>query len=133
VPDAERLITEIERVLRPGGICFFSAGNRFSLIEPHYKLPLLSVVPKFVAHLYLRILGRGSRYHETHRSYWGLRRLVKKFELTDYTYRVVQNPEKYAADDMLTLGSIKHLFARVFVRVAYFLCPTYLWVLKKRC
>ena len=34
VPDAARLMDEIFRVLRPGGICFFSAGNRLSYMSP---------------------------------------------------------------------------------------------------
>jgi 2-polyprenyl-3-methyl-5-hydroxy-6-metoxy-1,4-benzoquinol methylase len=83
VPDAGKLMAQIYRVLKPGGVCFFSAGNRISLIEPHYRLPLLSVMPKWCAHGYLRLLGRGKYYYETHLTYWGLRRLVNRFELLD--------------------------------------------------
>src|SRR5579859_3379934 len=52
VPDSKRLLAEIHRVLRPGGVCFFAAGNRFVLIEGHYHLPLLAAIPKPLAHLY---------------------------------------------------------------------------------
>lgn len=72
VPDPHLMMSEIYRVLRPNGVCFFSAGNRLSYIEPHYRLPLLSVMPKFLAHLYLRILGRGQHYYETHLTYLGV-------------------------------------------------------------
>ncbi|KPK33080.1 MAG: hypothetical protein AMK70_09735, partial [Nitrospira bacterium SG8_35_1] len=34
VPDAQVLMKEISRVLKPGGICYFAAGNRLSLMEP---------------------------------------------------------------------------------------------------
>jgi len=46
VPDVNRLMAEIHRVLKPGGICYFSAGNRLTVKEPHYNLPFLSVMPR---------------------------------------------------------------------------------------
>jgi 2-polyprenyl-3-methyl-5-hydroxy-6-metoxy-1,4-benzoquinol methylase len=131
VPDARLLMAEIFRVLRPGGTCFFSAGNRFSLIEPHYRLPFLSVIPKAMAHWYLRLLGRGSHYYETHFSYWGLRRLVTNFELEDYTMKVVVEPQKYFAEDMVPAGGAKQKLVLFALRTAYWICPTYLWVLRK--
>ena len=76
VPNAERLMKEIYRVLTPEGICFFAAGNRFIFWEGHYHLPLLATVPKPLAHLYLRVTGKGTHYYETHFSYWGLKRLA---------------------------------------------------------
>lgn len=131
VAAADKLISEIYRVLKPGGVCFFSAGNRITLFEPHYRLPFLSIIPKWCAHQYLRILGRGAYYHETHLTYWGLRRLVEGFELLDYTQQVIEKPEKYSADDMIRSGSLKQRFIQRFFRSVYWLCPTYLWVLKK--
>lgn len=132
VPDANLLIAEIYRTLRPGGVCFFSAGNRLSLIEPHYRLPLLSAIPKPLAHWYLRLLGRGHHYYETHFSYWGLRHLVRDFELEDYTLKVVLDPQRYFAEDMIPRGSVKQKLVLFFLRIAYWICPTYLWVLRKR-
>lgn len=131
VPDASRLMDEIYRVLRPGGICFFSAGNRLSYMEPHYRLPLLSVVPKFVAHRYLRMFGRGKHYYETHLTYWGLKRLVNRFDLEDYTLRVIAEPQRYCAEDMVSPGSLNQRLIMHVLRLAMWVCPTYLWVLRK--
>lgn len=131
VPDADMLMAEIRRVLRPGGVCFFSAGNRLSVMEPHYRLPLLSVVPKSMAHRYLRLLGRGDYYYETHLTYWGLRRLVRGFNLEDYTLQVVRDPTRYFADDMIKPGSLKQRIVILALRLAMWVCPTYLWVLRK--
>jgi 2-polyprenyl-3-methyl-5-hydroxy-6-metoxy-1,4-benzoquinol methylase len=131
VPDARLLMAEIFRVLRPGGTCFFSAGNRLSLIEPHYRLPLLSVLPKALAHWYLRILGRGSYYYETHFTVWGLKQLVRNFFVEDYTLKVVAEPQKFFAEDMVPSESQKQKFVLLVLRLAYWVCPTYLWVLKK--
>lgn len=131
VPDARLLVDEIHRLLRPGGACFFSAGNRFSLVEPHYRLPLLSVIPKPMAHLYMRFSGRGSHYYEKHLSLWSLRRLVSRFQVTDYTLRVVLSPKQFHADDMIPPGSVRQKRILFVLQHAYWLCPTYLWVLRK--
>jgi ubiquinone/menaquinone biosynthesis C-methylase UbiE len=131
VPDPRRLLTEIRRVLKPGGVCYFAAGNRFQPMEPHYRLPLLSVVPKFLAHLYLRVLGRGRHYYETHLSYWQLRRLVSGFVVDDCTARMIEAPGRYAMEYLLPPGSLKAALARAFVRFAYPFVPTYIWLLRR--
>lgn len=132
VPDAHLLLTEIGRLLKPGGVCFFSAGNRLSLMEPHYRLPLLSIMPRFLSHLYLRATKRGHHYYEKHLTYWQLRKLVRPLAIHDYTARVVEAPEIYRAEDVLPPGSMKQRFARLLLHVAFWACPTYLWVLEKR-
>jgi len=131
VPDANRLMREIHRLLRPGGVCFFSAGNRLTLIEPHYGLPLLSVIPKFMAHAYLRLLGRGAFYYENHLTYWGLKELVSGFEVLDYTIKAVEDPVRFHAADVVRPGSFAQKIWRLLLPVVYWACPTYLWLLKK--
>jgi 2-polyprenyl-3-methyl-5-hydroxy-6-metoxy-1,4-benzoquinol methylase len=131
VPDARRLMREIHRLLRPGGVCFFSAGNRLCWMEPHYRLPLLSVLPRFIAHRYLRLLGRGTSYYEKHLTYWGLRKLVSEFELLDYTIRTVEDPVRFHAVEVVRPGSLQQKLSRLALSAAYWACPTYLWLLKK--
>lgn len=131
VPDADCLMSEIYRVLKPSGVCLFSAGNRLSLMEPHYRLPLLSVIPKPMAHVYLKLFRRGDFYYENHLSYWGLKRLVSAFLVDDYTLKVIEAPEKYHAEDVLIPGSRKQWIALAMLRTMYWLCPTYLWILRK--
>jgi len=74
VPSPEKMMEEIFRVLVPGGICYFSASNRFMWNEPHYNLPLLSVIPRPLAHLYIRLTKKANYYHELHYTYWGLKK-----------------------------------------------------------
>jgi ubiquinone/menaquinone biosynthesis C-methylase UbiE len=131
VPDSHRLMKEIYRVLKPGGICFFSAGNRFVFMEAHYKLPLLSVMPKFLAHKYIKIFKKAEFYYETHLTYWGLKKLVKEFEIVDYTKRVIKEPAFFYATDMIKDNSnIKYVYLFILM-IAYWLCPTYIRILKK--
>jgi 2-polyprenyl-3-methyl-5-hydroxy-6-metoxy-1,4-benzoquinol methylase len=131
VPDSTRLMGEIHRVLKQGGVCFFAAGNRLRLVEPHYKLPFLSVLPSPLANRYLRMSGRGSHYDERHLTYWGLKRLVSGFQVLDYTKKILRDPEKYSATDLCTAGSLKQKSGILFAKLAYGLVPTYIFLLKK--
>ena len=131
VPDAQRMLDEIHRVLRPGGLCFFAAENRLRVWDGHYGLPLVTVLPQPVADLYLRVTGRGRRRYERHRTLWGLKRLVRAFEITDYTRAVVRDPEKFEATDLIWPGSPKQRLANAILSVAPWAFPTYLWILRK--
>jgi SAM-dependent methyltransferase len=131
VPDSERLMNEIYRVLKKEGVCFFAAGNKLRLVEPHYRLPMLSVLPRALADRYLRFLSLGRHYQEKHLTYWKLKQLVSRFCLTDYTFKIIQNPEKFAATDLCISGSPKQRLALFLSRVAYGLVPTYIFILKK--
>ncbi len=132
VADATKLMEEIYRVLRPGGVCYFAAGNRLAINEPHYQLPFLSMLPKPLSHLYFRMSGKGQFYYENFLTHGGLRRLVRKFSLIDYTRRIVIDPKAFHLDYMLDERSFKAKMANLVVRHAYWLCPGYIWLLQKR-
>jgi ubiquinone/menaquinone biosynthesis C-methylase UbiE len=131
VPDAGRMMDEIFRVLKPAGVCYFAAGNRLAVEEHHHQLPFLSAIPRPFAHLYLRVTGKGKYYYEKHLSYWGLKSLVKRFEIIDYSSKVINDPEKFDAAYMLEPGSTRHKFAQLVVNKMYWLCPGYIWLLRK--
>lgn len=131
VPDAQKMIHEIYRVLNPGGICYFAAGNRLSLMEPHYRLPFLSILPRPLAHLYMKLVGKGNYYHEKHLTLIGLKKMVSSFKVHDYTGKIIRHPEKFSAEYMLKPGSFKHALAKLIVNYTYWLCPTYIWILEK--
>lgn len=131
VPDSQQLMKEIFRVLKPGGICFFTAGNRLVFMEAHYKLPLLSVIPKYFAHKYVKLFKKADFYYENHLTYWGLKKLVKEFEIIDYTRKVIKDPSTFYATDMIKNNSIMKNIYLFILKIAYWLCPTYIWILKK--
>ena len=132
VPDYNKLMSEIYRLLKLGGVCYFGAHNRLNLMEAHYKLPFLSIIPKPLAHIYLRILRKGNFYYENHLTLWGLRKLVSEFEIIDYTRKIIEEPQKYFATEMVLPGSFKQKVALTVFKTAYWLFPTYIWLLRKR-
>ena len=131
VPDVERLMAEIHRVLRPGGLCYFAATNRWAIVEMHHDLPFLSWLPPRLADRYMRIMGKGDRYYERHLGYGALRHLTAKFTLHDFTSQILENPEAFKAG-YLFRGNLKRSIARFLYRFARPIFPGYIWVLERR-
>lgn len=131
VPDAEKMMAEIRRVLRPGGTCYFAANNRLIVREPHYGLLFLSWLPQKLADLYLRVAGKGDHYYEQHRTLGNLRRLVADFRVIDYTVRIADDPAAFHADYMIPARGWKGFVVRMLARRAYWLFPGYIWLLEK--
>lgn len=132
VSSAQQMMDEILRVLRPGGVCYFAAENRIIFREGDYRLPFLSLLPKPLAHRYLQLTGRGDHYYETLLTVWQLHRLTSKFDVLDYTRRVVQDPERFGASDIIPPGTFTQRAALSVLWGAYWAFPTYLWLLRKR-
>jgi len=57
-----RHLEEMARVLRPDGIGYLAVPCRWMLVEPHFRLPFLSWLPRSLADLYVRATGKGSHY-----------------------------------------------------------------------
>lgn len=128
---AERLVAEIDRVLVPGGVCYFAGPNLLYPVEPHYRLPFLAWLPRPLADRYVRLMGRGRGYPEKLRTPAGIRQLLAAFEVTEYTQRVIDDPVRFHSEDMLFPGSLKHLMAKWLIRVAPFLAPDVILIARK--
>jgi SAM-dependent methyltransferase len=71
VRNLDAFFTELARVLATNGRVYMTAGNRFAVIEPHYRIPTLAWWPESVATRILQWSGRGKGYADikftTHR------------------------------------------------------------------
>jgi hypothetical protein len=101
------------------------------LNEPHYNLLFLSIIPRPLAHIYIKLAGKGEFYHEKHFTYWGLKKLVSNFNVIDYTALILSDPEKYKVEYMVNPGSRKHKVATFISKYIIWLVPGYIWLLEK--
>lgn len=62
IADQARHLAELHRVLAEGGVGYLAVPNRWMLVEPHFGLPFLSWFPLKMAHLYVKVAGKGSNY-----------------------------------------------------------------------
>ena len=90
--DPAALFREAFRVLAPGGGAYVTAGSRLAVMEPHYRLPFLSWLPRPAASAYLRLSGRGHRYEGIRfLTYGPLRRMMRQagFTVRDITEQAI--------------------------------------------
>jgi SAM-dependent methyltransferase len=130
VPDPQRLMAEIHRVLAPGGVCYLAATNKWCVVEQHYFLPFLSWLPQRFADAYLRVAGKGDHYYEHHLGRSDLRRLVARFDVFDYTGKLIRQPDRFHTTYMVNRRWKKWLLS-TWLHVLPGAFPGYVWMLQK--
>ncbi|MBI2065069.1 MAG: class I SAM-dependent methyltransferase [Candidatus Yanofskybacteria bacterium] len=58
VADVTRVLSEAYRILRPGGVIYIETPNYLWPIEQHYRILFPPLLPKSLAHLYLKLRGK---------------------------------------------------------------------------
>jgi len=129
VREPTRVISEMSRILKPGGRFFVSCENYLAFWEDHYGVAWMPILPKFVGSIYLRLLGRDSRFLREHvtYTYWPL--LAKSFldvGLIDRSWLrilndLTQNVGTVSLKTRLIYGSVKRLFGESWAR------PVIIW------
>jgi len=130
VVDPEAVVKEIHRVLNPTGVVYLGLGNKYQLMEPHYRLPLLSWLPQRAADEYIRRAGKADHYYESHRSRAGLKQLLRGFHIYDYTLPVVRHPDVFGSSDQVT--TVVSRLPVPLMQALIPIVPTYIWIGTKR-
>jgi SAM-dependent methyltransferase len=124
-------LVEIARTLRPGGIGYVAFPNRFGLVEPHFRLPLLGSLPKPVQDRYVRV-ARGAPEYDCRLLTWtDFRRLATTAGLlvedcTIEAMRVVREIESTSGIARLLLGAPVSLLKPLRA-----MSPTYVAVVRR--
>jgi SAM-dependent methyltransferase len=91
VHDPARVVAEVARVLKRGGLFHFSTPNYMAFWEPHYKIFWLPLMPKWLGRVYLRLRGRQSGFlaHLNYVNPLNIRRFLRKahFQFVDVRHK----------------------------------------------
>ena len=95
VPEQQEHIKEIARVLRSEGLLYLATPNKFGPLDPHYRVPFISWLPRPAAAGYLRLLKRKTwDIHPV--SPWRLQRLTRgRFTGKNLTADIIKRPADY--------------------------------------
>jgi len=133
VPNQEKLLDSIYKHLNEDGICFLSVPNKYTITkEPHYDLYFLSWLPSILSDIYLKLSGKGTKYYENPPSYYKLKRLCSKFDITNYTIERIKYPEKYALAYRVSNFKFISKFPAFLLRVLSLVSPSFVLILKKK-
>ncbi len=62
VESPERSLSELKRVLKPGGFAYVSVPNRFGFLDQHFHLPFLNWMPRSWAERFIGMFGKHKDY-----------------------------------------------------------------------
>lgn len=129
--DRDLHLSEINRVLKNGGICYFALPNRFFPYEPHTKTLFIHWLPNKLFWKTLEITGKYQEnlYLFSHKK--AISDFKKhNFSFKEYTVEVMNNPEKYGVFEKHY--RIAEIMKLKFPRFIQFLSPTNIFVLHKK-
>lgn len=131
VDNSQAHLREIKRVLKPNGVAYLATPNRFALLEPHYRLPLLSWLPTRLSDRYVRLLGRGDGYDVSPMTPGDLRRMAvgAGLDVKDVTREAARLTAQIEG------GVIARLAATIFAALwplATHMSPTVVYILGRR-
>jgi SAM-dependent methyltransferase len=130
VPDQQKHLDEIARVLKPGGIVYLATPNKYGPMDPHYRLPLVSWLPRPLASLYVRA-ARGKKWDIYPVSPWRIRKLTSgKFEDHNLTAEIIKRPTEYSMPTRKAFKLVGWLPLLV-LRLLQPFAPTQIHILKR--
>lgn len=125
-PGYARQIDEVRRILKKGGVCYFSTINRFPLPgaltgKRIHEIPCAMFwLPGSVGRWYARRRETIELYPS---SYWLLKRILAGFEVHDYTGKILVDPEKYLEGDNDMLRAVDRIPRGLRSALARFFIP----------
>lgn len=134
VPEQDKVLGEINRVLKEDGVCYITSPNKLWPIEPHLKLPFLSLLPRRIADAYVRIAGKGKNYDIYPMTYAQFsNKLERLFRIENFTLEILKAPNEYGFEGKLysILAASKHLPKAVLDFINLFL-PNWIIILRKK-
>ena len=131
VPSPEALISQIHRILKPGGVCYFAGPNLLYPIEPHVFWPCIHWIPRPWALAILRKFApeKERTLDAFSTTYWKLRRWLREFTILDAVPPLIKHRAKSKS-----ASGIWRLFRPIplsVLKLFAFLSPGFVFVLTK--
>lgn len=125
-------LREIHRVLRSGGTLYLATPNKYALMEPHYKLPFLSWLPRKCADAYLKMI-KGQDWVVHPLSHGMLRQLTEPFfQSRDISVEIIKDQRKYKLDMYPAIQPIFRAMPTFLLEWLKPIFPSYILLLKKK-
>lgn len=133
--DEDQLVhlQEIARVLHADGVAYLGLPNRWRLVEPHFRLPLLSWFPRRLSDAYVRVTGRGTRYDCLPLSLGRARALIGKAGLHERNITLAALRETLAVEQPTGILSrvVRRLVPDWCLALGIPIMPVYIFLLTK--
>jgi SAM-dependent methyltransferase len=132
IPPQDVHLKEIHRVLRKGGIVYLATPSKYTLIEPHLKLPFLSWLPRPVASIYAWAIKR-QVWDVYPLSFERLKELaLPMFTIEDMSAKIIKYPQEYKLDMYPMIQPILKIMPLFILRLLRPIFPSFIVLLRKK-
>ncbi|MCM8774277.1 MAG: class I SAM-dependent methyltransferase [Candidatus Omnitrophica bacterium] len=132
LPNQKLHLNEIHRVLKENGLLYLATPNKYTITDPHYKIPFLGYLPYSLKKFIIRRF-KNKEFDTYPLGYKDIKKLINgKFDLQDFTLRVVKNPYRYELDVLPILKPLLLMTPEVILRIVFFFMPSIIVLLKKK-
>jgi ubiquinone/menaquinone biosynthesis C-methylase UbiE len=132
VGDQQAHVSEILRVLKPGGIIYLATPNKNWITDPHYRVPFINWMKPKHAERYLQKL-KGKTWDIKPVNVRKIRKLAgKQHRIDSLVVEIIKNPEQYHLDAFKKLHPITRRTPRPLLRAASSISPTVLVLIRKK-
>ncbi|MGE0267283.1 MAG: methyltransferase domain-containing protein [Candidatus Omnitrophota bacterium] len=132
IPPQDVHLKEIHRVLKKGGIAYVATPSKFTLIEPHFKLPFLSWLPRALADAYVKLF-KHKRFDIYPLTYGQLKRMADKmFQVTDMSVKIIKQPKEFNLDMFPRLQPVLKAMPEFLLTWLRPFMPSFIVILQKK-
>jgi 2-polyprenyl-3-methyl-5-hydroxy-6-metoxy-1,4-benzoquinol methylase len=134
IKDHRNFITEMNRILKSGGLLYISTPNKFWFIEPHAKLPFLSYMPKSLADKYIKFARGEEEYDINLLTYNQFVNSLKIFEIThNLTPHIIKNPDSFKIENKIPkkIKVLLNLVPLILLQFLMPICPSWILIGRK--
>jgi ubiquinone/menaquinone biosynthesis C-methylase UbiE len=124
----EELISEIYRVLKPGGLVYFESQN---ILWPDFNWDPFAFVPAKIKKVIAIAIGKRNYYIPTYKNYWQLKKMFYKFQIQLLTPEILKNPNKYYFVKLIPFRPLTKFMPLFLLNFLEPLNRHFIWVLKK--
>jgi len=131
-PNQKLHMEEICRVLKKGGLVYLATPNKYAIIEPHFKLPFLSWLPRRIANFYAVLFTRykWDVYSLSFQDIVGLAKPI--FQIEDMSLKIIKNPREYNLDMYPALQPILKILPFYILKLLHPVLPSFIIILHKQ-
>ena len=128
VNDPEKMMSEIYRVLKPGGYCYFAGPNLLSPYEPHVKLPFVHWLPRPIGTKVSAFFNRNRPLDAFPRSYWTIMKWLEMYHVQNALPYALKRPDQVSLSFLQkTIGCVPDCL----IRGLTFLSPGFIFMIQK--
>jgi len=132
IPVQDIHINEIYRVLKKGGIAYIATPSKYTLIEPHFKLPFLSWLPRSLSNFYVKLFNH--KKWDIYPLTLGklMKMVMPKFEIEDMSLKIIKHPKDYQLDMFPLLQPLLKILPVFILRLLHPFLPSFIVILHKK-